>query len=80
MDVWQNKIRNLRRVVRGWANNIVVELNKHKQAVVAEYNWLDEEEESRSLSAEKKNRMKTLTRELEHIWSLEEIRAPGIEI
>jgi hypothetical protein len=64
MDVWQNKIRNLRRVVRGWANNIVVELNKHKQAVVAEYNWLDEEEESRSLSAEKKNRMKTLTREL----------------
>jgi hypothetical protein len=42
----------------------VADLNKHKQALGAEYNWLDEEEENRSLSVEEKNRLKTLTREL----------------
>jgi hypothetical protein len=73
MDPWQNKIRKLRRVVRDWANNVVAELNKHKQAVAAEYNWLDEEEESRCLSTEEKERMNFLTKELEHIWSLKKI-------
>jgi hypothetical protein len=53
----------------------VTELNKHKQAVAAEYNWLDEEEEHIILSNDEKNRLKTLARELEQIWSLEEIRA-----
>jgi hypothetical protein len=75
MEVWQNKIRNLRRMVRGWASNVVAELNKYEQAVTAEYNWLDEEEERRSLTAEEKDRLRILSRELEHIWSLEEIRA-----
>jgi hypothetical protein len=44
IEVWQNKIGTLRRMVRGWANNVVAELNKHKHAVVVEYNVLDEEE------------------------------------
>jgi hypothetical protein len=35
--------------------------------VTAEYNWLDEEEESRSVISEEKNRLKFLTRELEHL-------------
>jgi hypothetical protein len=52
--VWQNKIRNLRKIVRGWTNNVVADLNKHKQALAAEYNWLDEEDENRSLSVEEK--------------------------
>jgi hypothetical protein len=30
MEVWQSKIRALREQVRGWANNVVAELNKHK--------------------------------------------------
>jgi hypothetical protein len=34
MEVWQNKIRSLRKMVRGWANNVIAKLNKHKQAVV----------------------------------------------
>jgi hypothetical protein len=56
MEVWQNKIRSLRKMVRGWANNVIAELNKHKQAVAVEYNWLDEEGENRNLSSEEKNR------------------------
>jgi hypothetical protein len=43
--------------------------------VAVEYNWLDEEGENRNLSSEEKNRLKFLTRGLEQIWALEEIRA-----
>jgi hypothetical protein len=75
MEVWQLKIGTLRRMVRGWANNVVAELNKHKQAVVAKYNWFDEENDHRSLCENERSRMKYLTRELEQIWCLEEIRA-----
>jgi hypothetical protein len=38
IEVWQIRIRSLRRIVRGWANNVVAELNKHKQQVAVEYN------------------------------------------
>jgi hypothetical protein len=38
MEIWQSKVRVLRRTVRGWASNVVAELNKHKQEVAAEYN------------------------------------------
>jgi hypothetical protein len=34
MGVWQFKIRNLRRLVRGWAANVTAKLNKQKQVVV----------------------------------------------
>jgi hypothetical protein len=54
---------------------VVSELNKRKQAVVAEYNVLDVEVESRTLDCEEIARMKHLARELEKIWALDEIRA-----
>jgi hypothetical protein len=38
VEVWQSKFRTLRRMVGGWANNVVVEINKYKQAVAAEFN------------------------------------------
>jgi hypothetical protein len=75
VEVWQSKIRPLRRMVRGWANNVVAELNKYKHAVVAEYNMLDEEEDNRLLDNSEKMRKNHLVRELEKIWNLEEIRA-----
>jgi hypothetical protein len=43
MEVWQCKIRTLRKQVRGWASNVVAELNKYKQEIDVEYNWLDDE-------------------------------------
>jgi hypothetical protein len=55
--VWQSKIRALRRMVRGWANNVVAEINKYKQVVAAEYNLLDEEEDNRLLDEEEDNRL-----------------------
>jgi hypothetical protein len=75
MDIWQFKVRTLRRLVRGWADNVVLELNKHKQEVAIEYNLLDAEAEMRSLDEGEKDRLKYLARELEQIWALEEIRA-----
>jgi hypothetical protein len=75
MEVWQFKVRTVRRLVRGWADNVVAGLNRHKQTIVAEYNMLDMESENRSLDEEEKDRLKYLTRDLEHIWTLEEIRA-----
>jgi hypothetical protein len=45
MKIWQFKIRSLRRMIRGWAANVVAELNRVKQIVAAEFNWLDMEAE-----------------------------------
>jgi hypothetical protein len=49
MDRWQNKIRLFRRLVGGWAANVIAELNRHKQEVAAEFNCLDLEAEEREL-------------------------------
>jgi hypothetical protein len=75
MDRWQAKVRNLCRLVRGWAANVIAELNKHKQAVAAEYNALDLESESRPLNAQEQNIVKELARDLDRLWALEEIKA-----
>jgi hypothetical protein len=75
MEVWQSKVRALRRMVRGWANNVVADLNKYKNVVASKYNLLDEEEDKRLLDISEKNMMNHLARELEKVWRLEEIRA-----
>jgi hypothetical protein len=75
MERWQSKIRTFRRLVRGWVNNVIPELNKEKQRNIAEYNLLDEEADGRVLENHEKERMKFLAREVEKMWCLEEIRA-----
>jgi hypothetical protein len=75
MEVWQCKVRNFRKLIRGWSNNVLAEMNKHKQSIAAEYNFLDMEAEKRILDVEESNRMKYLARELEHMWALAEIKA-----
>jgi hypothetical protein len=75
LDRWQGKVRIFRRLVRGWAANVVAELNRSKQPIAGEYNMLDIEAENRNLEEAEKSRMKELARELEKIWALEEIRA-----
>lgn len=75
IDVWQFRIRTFRRIVRGWAANVVAELNKSKKDIADEYNILDLESENRNLSREEIERMKFLTKEIDKIWALEEIKA-----
>jgi hypothetical protein len=62
-------------VVRGWANNAVAEMNKHKQIVAAEFNHLDLEAENRMLDRDERLRMKKLAKELDQIWALKDFRA-----
>jgi hypothetical protein len=38
MEIWQSKIRSLRKVIRGWATNVVAELNREKKFVAVEFN------------------------------------------
>lgn len=41
-------------MIRGWASNVVAELNKYKSEVATEYNILDSEEDSRILTDDEK--------------------------
>lgn len=43
IDRWQNKVRLLRRSVRGWAMNEVARLNRYKTELALEYNNLESE-------------------------------------
>jgi hypothetical protein len=74
MEIWQSKIRSLRKVIRGWAANVVAELNREKQTVAGEFNWLDMEAEQRPLDEDELNKMKSLARDFDRIWALEEIK------
>jgi hypothetical protein len=74
MEVWQSKVSIFRRLVRGWASNVVAELNRHKQTVAAEFNCLDMKAEGRVLDRDERIMMKMLARELEKIWALKEIK------
>jgi hypothetical protein len=61
--------------VRGWEANMIADLNRQKQLVAAEFNWLDLEAENRILDDCEKNRMKVLASELEKMWAIDEIKA-----
>lgn len=75
IDIWQFRMRTLRRLVRGWAMNGVAKLNKPKVELALEYNNLDMESESRDLTASELERLHLVEKELDKIWALEEIKA-----
>jgi hypothetical protein len=54
---------------------VITDLNKYKQSTAVEYNTLDLEAEDRPLYEDEKTRLKFLARELDKLWSLEEIKA-----
>ena len=62
-------------MVRGWALNEVARLNKYKNELALEYNDLEAELDSRILSEMERDRMDFVSKELEKIWALEEIKA-----
>jgi hypothetical protein len=56
--VWQYKIRNLRKIIKGWAINRESERNKMKKQLIAEYDVLDIMSETQILSPRAKEQMK----------------------
>jgi mannosylglycoprotein endo-beta-mannosidase len=75
IDIWQFKIRNLRKTLKGWAINIESQQNKLKKQLIAEYDILDVLSETQPLSPGAKKQMKTIADELQKIWRNEEIKS-----
>ena len=75
IETWQFRVRLFRKMVRGWAANEVAALNKEKLSLALEYNFLDKEAEARVLEEDERKRMDDISKELDKIWGLEEIKA-----
>ena len=50
MDRWQNKIRRLRRFLKGWTRNLVSQNKKHKLDLLAKIDKFDRKVETSLLS------------------------------
>lgn len=75
IEIWQFKIRLLRKKIKGWAININADIKKQKNELLKEFDSLDRRYESGLLSPDDKEKMDRIVGELEKIWSLEEIKA-----
>lgn len=75
IDIWQFKIRRLRKFLRGWSINIEADQRKRKKSLVAEYDCLDIMAESTLLLPEEHTRMHAIKSELSAIWCQEETKA-----
>ena len=67
IDVWQFKIRLLRKKVKGWAININVDIKRQKVELIKEFNILDRKYEIGLLLPEGKQRIDDIVRDLEKI-------------
>jgi hypothetical protein len=75
IDVWQYKIRKLRKKVKGWSINMEAERKKRKGGIISDLDVLDKLVEQSSLSKAQSLKRQELRKELESIWLMEEIRA-----
>lgn len=62
-------------MVRVWAANEVAALNKTKAILTKKFSKLENLAEIRELDPEEFSEFRAVEKELEHIWSLEEIKA-----
>jgi hypothetical protein len=75
VEVWQFKIRLLRRKLKGWSKNVGAEVKKNKTKLLEEVDALDLLAEIQALTEQEKTRRKTICSELDFMWRLEEIQA-----
>ncbi|WVZ80083.1 hypothetical protein U9M48_027589, partial [Paspalum notatum var. saurae] len=75
IQIWQNKIRNLRQFLRGWAKNVSGSNKKEKKEIIRKTDELDKKAESTVLSKQEleqkhhlKERLVSLLREEEIYW------------
>jgi hypothetical protein len=62
-------------MVKGWAANEVAALNKTKAILTKKFSKLENLAEIREIDPEEFSEFRAVEKELEHIWSLEEIKA-----
>jgi hypothetical protein len=75
LDIWQFKIRNLRKKLKGWSRNIEAGRKKSKVEIMARMDCLHVQMEKLPLNDDQKKARKDLREELDQIWKIEEIRA-----
>jgi hypothetical protein len=75
MSIWQSKIRNLRKKIKGWHRNREAELRREKVSLTAELNRLDLLAEQQVLLVLELERVRVIKAQLEKLWLIDEIRA-----
>jgi hypothetical protein len=75
VDIWQCKIRNLRKKFKGWSRNREAELRKLKSKLMAELDQFDKLAENQNLSRHELERRKDISFEMKESWKIEEIKA-----
>ena len=67
MDVWQFKVRLLRKKLRGWAKNVDVDIRKEKQVLRERYDLLEKKYENGSITRMEKEEMERTLDKLDNI-------------
>jgi hypothetical protein len=75
ISVWQCKIRNLRKKIKGWSKNRDCELKRGKHELIMDLDALDALAETQKLSEGELARRKDLNIKLDRIWRIEETKA-----
>ena len=73
MEKWQNKIRRLRRFLRGWSRNISSQNKKHKSNLLSKIDELDRKAEIYLLSPQEEDLRHHLKGQLTKLLRAEEI-------
>jgi hypothetical protein len=74
MDIWQFKVRHLRKKIKGWSMNVEAKM-KRKKGILDEIEKLDIMSEHQPLTDQEREKRKGLENELEILWKIDEIKA-----
>jgi hypothetical protein len=74
IQTWQNRIRHLRRFLRGWAKNLSGKYKKEKERLLSIIDFLDIKAETIPLSLEERSELKTANEKLNKLRREEEIK------
>jgi hypothetical protein len=72
---YDNKVRNLRKKIKGWHRNRESELRKEKVSLTSELNRLDLLAEQSMLFVGELDRIRVIKTQLEKLWLMDKIRA-----
>ena len=75
LDIWHLKLKRLRQQLKGWSLNVNADWKREKQSLLQEFDILDVFSETNVLEEDDRDRMRNINKELDHIWSVEEIKA-----
>jgi hypothetical protein len=74
IEVWQFKIRLLRRKLKRWNRNVEVEMKRKEKTLISEIDSWDKLAEHQPLTNDDRDKRKVAWSELSKTWSIEEIK------